>query len=84
MRTALLGFFLGYLLTTLLVLPSLLWGVQAVPSYGQGVTVVLDRTGVLDGAQHAYAAASEARDLLLQDVQDYVESRLRRTSPVRP
>jgi hypothetical protein len=84
MRTALLGFLLGYLLTSLLVVPSLLWAAHAVPSYGRGVTVVLDRTGVLDGAQQAYDAAGEARDLLLQDIQDYVERRLRRTSPVRP
>jgi hypothetical protein len=76
MRTAATGFCLGYLLIALLIAPSLMWVLGVAPSYAAGVTLVLDRSGVLEPLQQAARQTEEFRDHVVLIADDYLSRRI--------
>ena len=76
MRTAAVGFCLGYLAVALLVAPSLLRILGVVPSYPAGIVMVLDRTGVLEPLQQAARQTEEFRDHIMWLADDYLSHRI--------
>jgi len=76
MRTAATGFLLGYLTIALLIAPALLCALEVSPTYSDGVTTVLSRTGVLK-VMHRYGNEAETmRDQAARSVSHYVASKL--------
>jgi hypothetical protein len=76
MRNAAAGFVLGYLVIALLIAPPVLWATQATRSYGDGVVLVLTRTGVLGSMKNVIDQATEFRDRMLTELADYMNNTL--------
>lgn len=76
MRNAAAGFLLGYLVVALMIAPSVLWATQVTHSYGDGVVLVLNRTGVLGQMKRAVDQATDFRDRMLTGLADYINSKL--------
>lgn len=81
MRTVATGFVLGYFLVAILIVPSLLWGLQMTPTYTGGVLMVLDRTGVLGPAEDIAQQVVDLRDRVRAEVVAYVERAISRSIP---
>ena len=76
MRTAATGFCLGYLLIALLIAPSLMYVLGVASSYPAGVTMVLDRSGILEPLQRAARQTEEFRDHVMWIADDYLSRRI--------
>ena len=63
-------------MVALVVMPGIMlaWGRTA--SYGEGVTLVLNRSGVLDRVRQGAHDVVETRDRLLGELADYLDTKL--------
>jgi hypothetical protein len=72
MRSVFASFTLGYLSIALLAVPMTLWAFQATPSYVGGVTMVLDRSGLIMPIRSQVEQAVRTRDKLMDELGDYL------------
>jgi hypothetical protein len=72
MRSVFASFALGYLSIALLAVPMALWAFQATPSYVGGVTMVLDRSGLIMPIRSQVEQAVRTRDKLMDELGDYL------------
>jgi hypothetical protein len=72
MRSVFASFTLGYLSIALLAVPMTLWAFQATPSYVGGVTMVLDRSGLIMPIRSQVEQAVRMRDKLMDELGDYL------------
>jgi hypothetical protein len=76
MRRAISGFACGYLMVALVVIPAMMLAFGRTASYGEGVTLVLNRSGVLERVRQGARDIAETRDRLLGELADYVDTKL--------
>ena len=84
MRKALTGFACGYLMITFVVAPAWLCAAGKVPSYSDGLVVMLDRTGVLSRVKSGMDQAANTRDRLLNQLAVYIARKLGPALPAAP
>jgi hypothetical protein len=72
MRSVFASFTLGYLSIALLAVPMTLWAFQATPSYVGGVTMVLDRSGLIMPIRSQVEQAVRMRNKLMDELGDYL------------
>jgi len=72
MRKIALGLAIGYIL----VAPGILWTIGDVPNYGAGLTMVLDRSGVLVPAKDTALQISQYRNRKARQVKEYLTAKI--------
>ena len=76
MHRAISGFICGYLMIALVVMPAIMLALGRTASYGEGVTVLLDRSGVIERVRQGAHDVAETRDRLLGKLADYLDTKL--------
>ena len=76
MRRAITGFACGYLMVAFVVMPGIMLAFGRTATYGEGVTLVLNRSGMLDRVREGARDVAETRDRLLRELADYIETKL--------
>jgi len=75
-RTAVTGFFLGYVTIALLIAPMALWALEITPSYAGGVVMVIERYGVLAPIQSGIQQLEQTSRRLTQRLELYIADTL--------
>ena len=60
----------------LVVMPAMMLAFSRTASYGEGVTLVLNRAGVLERVRQCARDVAETRDRLLGELADYLDTKL--------
>jgi hypothetical protein len=63
-------------MVALVVIPAMMLALGRTASYGEGVTLVLNRSGVLERVRAGARDVAETRDRLLGELADYLDTKL--------
>jgi hypothetical protein len=76
MRRAISGFVCGYLMVALVVMPAIMLAFGRTATYGEGVRLVVNRSGVIERVRQGAHDVAETRDRLLGKLADYLDTKL--------
>jgi hypothetical protein len=76
MRRAISGFVCGYLMVALVVMPAIMLAFGRTATYGEGVRLVVNRSGVIERVRQGAHDVAQTRDRLLGELADYIDTKL--------